>query len=109
MLGASRCTITSTQLAGGLPVVLMLVGRMPQILQNMRQGHSGQLALATFALNVLGGAARIFTVLQELNDPLALFAAASGLVQNLILVVQIVALGPEQPAATPKRSTAKRD
>jgi len=109
-LGVSRCSLTCTQLAGSLPVVLMLVGRVPQILQNLRQGHTGQLALATFVLNVAGCAARVFTVLHELDDKLALVSAISGLVQNLVLVAQIVALGPAPgfASAKPLRGGAPR-
>ena len=83
--------ITCQQFAGALPVILALFGRLPQIAQNMRQGHTGQLSLVTYALNVAGSGARAFTVLQELDDKLALTSAVSSFVQNAILVAQIVA------------------
>jgi hypothetical protein len=83
--------ITCQQLAGTLPVILALFGRLPQIAQNMRQGHTGQLSLVTYALNVAGSGARAFTVLQELDDKLALTSAVSSFLQNAILVAQIVA------------------
>ena len=70
-LGLRSATLTSEALAGGLPIVLMLFSRLPQIVQNARQGHAGQLALATYLLNTLGGAARVFTTLQELDDRIA--------------------------------------
>ena len=92
-LGLRRCTITCTDVAGALPVVLMLFGRLPQIVPNVRQGHTGRLSLITYALNFLGGAARVFTVLTELDDKIALTSAVSGVVQNGILVAQILLLG----------------
>ena len=76
-LGLSRCTVTCEDVAGSLPTVLMLVGRLPQIMQNFRQRHAGQLALITYLLNTLGGFARIFTTLQTLNDPITLFSVVS--------------------------------
>jgi hypothetical protein len=41
-----------------------MIGRLPQIAQNMRQGHTGELALITYLMNVLGATARLFTTLQ---------------------------------------------
>ena len=82
-------------IAGGLPIVLMLFGRLPQIVQNQRQGHAGQLALITYLLNVLGGTARVFTTLQELgDDKLVLCNVVSGLLQNAVILSQILTLGP---------------
>lgn len=105
-LGLGRCTITCADLAGGLPIVMMLFGRVPQIVQNQRQGHAGQLALVTYALNVAGAGARVFTTMQELDDKLALFSAASSMLQNLVLVLQILLLGPA-PSAGKKAAAAK--
>ena len=35
-----------------------------QIVQNLKQGHTGQLSLITFLLNVAGSGARVFTIMQ---------------------------------------------
>ena len=93
----------------GLPIVLMLFSRLPQIVQNARQGHAGQLALATYLLNTLGGAARVFTTLQELDDRIALVGVLSAFVQNFILTAQILTLGsaPKSPAKKPARKPKK--
>ena len=94
-LGLARCRFTCADLAGGLPAVLMIVGRLPQIVQNLRQGHTGTLSLITYLLNVLGGTARIFTTLQELgDDKLVLCNVVSGLLQNAVILSQILTLGP---------------
>ena len=71
LLRLPSCTVTCEQLAGSLPMVLMLFGRLPQITQNLKQGHTGQLSLITYMLNVAGSGARVFTVLQELDDKLS--------------------------------------
>jgi len=88
-----RCRLTCQDIAGGMPSVLMLVGRLPQIIANFKQGHAGQLALLTYALNTLGGMARVFTTIQQLDDPIALFSVISGLAQNTVLLLQILILG----------------
>lgn len=93
MLRLPSCTISCEQLAGSLPVVLMLFGRLPQIAQNFKQGHTGQLSLITYAMNIAGSGARVFTVLQELDDKIVLFSAFSSFIQNMIILLQILLLG----------------
>jgi len=105
--GLKSCTATCSEISGALPVILMLFGRLPQIIQNARQGHTGTLSLITYTLNVLGGAARLFTVLQELDDKFMLTSAASTVLQNGVLVAQILLLGGAAKAAT-KPSKVKK-
>ena len=57
--------------------------------QNARQRHTGQLSVVTYALNTLGGLGRIFTSMQELNDPIVVAAAVCAFFQNLVLTVQV--------------------
>ena len=64
-LQLQSCVLTSESVAGGLPILLLLISRLPQIYQNARQGHTGMLATPTYALNTLGSLARVFTILQE--------------------------------------------
>ena len=45
--------------------------------------------MPTYALNTVGALARVFTILQELSDPIVLFGAASGFVQNFIILLQM--------------------
>ena len=84
----------------------MLFGRLPQIAQNLRQGHTGALSLITYLLNVAGSAARCFTVMQELDDKFALTSAISAFVQNSVLVAQILLLG--SGAAAKKAGGSKK-
>uniref|UniRef100_A0A7S0NTS5 Mannose-P-dolichol utilization defect 1 protein homolog n=1 Tax=Calcidiscus leptoporus TaxID=127549 RepID=A0A7S0NTS5_9EUKA len=92
-VGLSRCRVTCADVAGSLPILLSLGSRLPQIMQNMRQGHTGQLALATYLLTTLGGCARIFTTMQEIDDPLTLAQALLNFLQNAALLLQIVLFG----------------
>ncbi len=107
-LGKSSCTLTSQEVAGVLPIVIMLLGRVPQIIKNQKQGHAGQLALITYLLNVAGSGARVFTTLHELDDKLALISAASGFVQNAVLVAQILLLPPPPGGRADKKKADKK-
>ncbi|KAL1528835.1 hypothetical protein AB1Y20_010158 [Prymnesium parvum] len=102
-LNLPRCSVTCEDMAGGLPSVLLLLGRIPQIVQNVKQGHAGQLALITYLMNTLGCIARIFTTLQQLNDPITLFTVTTAAVQNAVLLAQIILLGSAPPAAAGKK------
>eukprot|EP00965_Chrysotila_dentata_P012872 425128-Pleurochrysis_carterae.AAC.2 len=99
-LALPRCRITCEEVAGTLPILLSLGSRLPQIVQNIQQGHTGQLAFATYFLNTLGGAARVFTTMQELNDPLTLAAVIAALTQNAAIVMQIILYSGKAQAAT---------
>ena len=64
--------------------------RVPQIITNWKQGHTGQLSFITWLFTLCGSAARIFTTLQEVNDP---FIAGSYIIStscNALLVFQIL-------------------
>jgi len=107
VLRVPSCTLTCEHIAGSLPMILMLFGRLPQIAQNLRQGHTGQLSLVTYLMNVAGSGARVFTVMQELDDKIALASAFSSFLQNAVLVVQILLLGGIKPSK--KDASAKDD
>jgi len=103
-LGLTRCLMACEDLAGTIPVALGFFSRLPQIVQNMRQGHTGQLAPSTYVLNTLGAAARIFTTLQELDDPLALIGAVMAFLQNAAIVAQMVMYRGQSPEAKAKKT-----
>eukprot|EP00887_Chlorella_sp_A99_P006403 scaffold3.g6403.t1 len=73
--------------------LLLVASRLPQILQNQRSRGTGQLSLATYGLNTAGGAARIFTSIQEGAGPAMLRGAAIGTLLNGIIATQIVLFG----------------
>mmetsp|Transcript_10806 Transcript_10806/g.27942 ORF Transcript_10806/g.27942 Transcript_10806/m.27942 type:complete len:222 (-) Transcript_10806:67-732(-) len=75
---------------GLVPSLLFLIARVPQILLNHQQGHTGQLAAATFFLQLAGCLARIFTVMHSMGgDVICLAQHVSSGVLNLILLLQI--------------------
>jgi mannose-P-dolichol utilization defect protein 1 len=89
-LELKACELTSEGIAGGLPILLLLFSRLPQIVQNFQQGHTGMLAVPTYALNTLGSLARVFTILQEVNDVLVLGGTISAFLQNFTIILQMV-------------------
>jgi len=75
---------------GFTPIILSVWSRLPQILLNFRQGHTGQLALVTFALSGLGNLARVFTTIKQTpDDMLSLASMVVSAVLNFTLVSQI--------------------
>ena len=109
-LGLQSCILTSESIAGGLPIVLLLFSRLPQIWQNLRQGHTGVLAFPTYLLTTLGGLARVFMILQEVDDKLVLAGAVSAFAQNGTILLQMIlyrAANREQAAAA-KAAEEKR-
>lgn len=68
---------------------LSLFAKLPQIIQNYQARSTGHLsAFAVFA-NVLGCAARIFTTLAEVRDPVMLFGVVLAFLLNVVLAIQI--------------------
>ncbi|KAJ0408431.1 hypothetical protein ATCC90586_008369 [Pythium insidiosum] len=74
--------------SAGIPVTI--VARIPQVIANFKQGHTGQLAFVTLALNFGGTVARLFTTLQETGDPVQLAGFGVAIVLNGLLVLQVL-------------------
>ncbi|KAJ1966370.1 hypothetical protein IWQ62_002441 [Dispira parvispora] len=53
-------------------IPISLTSRVPQILANYRNGSTGQLAAFTVLNSFIGCLVRVFTTLQEVNDPIIL-------------------------------------
>lgn len=60
-----------------LTIVIFAASKIPQAWTNFKTKSTGKLALITFLLNFAGSMARIFTTLQEVNDPIGTFNFAS--------------------------------
>jgi uncharacterized protein with PQ loop repeat len=58
--------------------IVLLVSRIPQILQNYSSKSTGQLSFTTYAMNFMGTLARVFTTLQEKN-------AGSAMLRGVIM------------------------
>lgn len=77
-------------LVGLCPGGLFFVARVPQIMLNHQQGHTGELSVATHALQLLGCIIRIFTTLSQLGgDPVVLLGHGSAGGLNAILLWQM--------------------
>ena len=109
--------------------IVLLVSRIPQILQNYSSKSTGQLSFTTYAMNFMGTLARVFTTLQEKNAGSAMlrgvimctllffvilifciitfnefFYMFAAMVMNGILVSQIIIYG-----SSPHHTSVERD
>ena len=87
-----------------LSIPLFAASRLPQIASNWRHGSTGQLAFLTTALNALGSLARVFTTVQEVQDPLMLAGVCVSSLLNGVLLLQMLWYwnrSPKQTAAAP--------
>lgn len=76
---------------GACPIILSIWSRLPQIVLNFKQGHTGQLAIITFGLSGLGNLARVFTTMKQTPDDfMTLLSMAVAALLNFTLVSQIV-------------------
>merc|ERR1712131_439257 len=65
-----------------------VVSRLIQATANFRNKHTGMMSLVTTLLMFLGGVARIFTSIQETNDPIMIINFSSGAFMSFILLCQ---------------------
>lgn len=63
-------------------IVTNMAARVPQILTNLRQKHTGQLSAVTLLIAVLGSFARVITTLTETGDPVMLLSYSIGVLLN---------------------------
>lgn len=78
---------------GAIPIISALFSvsaRVPQIITNFKQGHTGQLSLISWSFSLAGSTIRIFTTLAEVHDTFILLMFLSGFICNLTLVLQIL-------------------
>jgi len=73
-----------------IPIPLAIFSRVPQIITNVLNGHTGQLSFITAFLNILGNYARIFTTMQEVSDKIVLFQHILAATLNTVIVLQIL-------------------
>merc|ERR1712131_166613 len=67
---------------------IIVVSRLIQATANFRNKHTGMMSLVTTLLMFLGGVARIFTSIQETNDPIMIINFSSGAFMSFILLCQ---------------------
>lgn len=76
---------------GLMPTVLGAAARVPQIILNHRQKHTGNNSVITWGMSLAGNVIRVITTLAAVNDLISLVGHVSALVLNLTLVLQILA------------------
>ncbi|EON62618.1 hypothetical protein W97_01842 [Coniosporium apollinis CBS 100218] len=70
--------------------VLGVASKAPQIWANWRQGGTGQLSAFAVFNYLAGSLSRIFTTLQEVDDPLILYGFVAGFLLNAVLAAQMI-------------------
>jgi len=71
-----------------------ITARVPQIMTNFKNGHTGQLAIITWLLNFAGALARVLTTIaepgiSESSRPWLLFSFGTGATLSFIVILQI--------------------
>ncbi|KAJ3338051.1 hypothetical protein HDU93_010049 [Gonapodya sp. JEL0774] len=74
----------------GLTILIGIASRVPQIYSNYATRSVGQLSSITVFLISAGSVARVFTTLQEVNDPVLLVGAVVAALLNVVLASQCV-------------------
>lgn len=88
-LSTSNCSMDVLRMLQASTISIVAIGgRLPQIVLNIRRGNSGELSIATSALNLAGNMARMFTTLVLTQDTLLLIANAVQGVLNSVLLWQ---------------------
>ncbi|KAF2856670.1 mannose-P-dolichol utilization defect 1 protein [Plenodomus tracheiphilus IPT5] len=99
--------------------VLGVAAKLPQIMTIFMEGGTGQLSAFAVVNYLLGSLSRIFTTLQEVDDPLILYGFIAGFALNLVLFLQMMyywnapasknteSKKLEKPIAADKKETAR--
>lgn len=67
-----------------------MLSKAPQIIENHTNRSTGNLSAFAVFSALLGCLARLFTTIQEVNDPLVFWGFFGAAVLNVVLVVQMV-------------------
>ncbi|KAJ3159979.1 hypothetical protein HDU86_001244 [Geranomyces michiganensis] len=88
-------------------VLIGVASKLPQIANNYSAKSTGQLSAITVFLQSAGSAARVFTTLQEIDDPVLLTSALVATGLNMLIAAQMVvywsAAAPRKRAAYKKK------
>ncbi|KIW07257.1 uncharacterized protein PV09_02112 [Verruconis gallopava] len=80
--------------------VLGVGSKIPQILAIYHEGGTGQLSAFAVFNYLAGSLSRIFTTLQEVDDPLILYGFIAGFTLNLVLAAQMLYYWNAPPSKT---------
>jgi len=96
------------QILQGLSIPLSLTSKLPQIYSNYRNGSTGQLSAFTVFNYLAGSAARVFTTMTEVNDPVIFWGFVVAAALNAVLAGQMVYYwksSPKTPVTPPSIKT----
>lgn len=102
------CAIAPTILAGRVDPILFealyasqhaifFFARVPQIVENFKNGSTGELSFLTSLMNFAGSMVRVFTSLQEKAPTSVVLGSAIGVVTNGTILSQIIIYQKPQP------------
>ena len=86
-------TLVSAALLRTLQMAVVVIGvasKLPQIANNHAAKSTGQLSAVTVFMQAAGSAARVFTTVQEVDDPVLLTSALVATSLNLVIAGQMV-------------------
>eukprot|EP01053_Blabericola_migrator_P004948 Blabericola_migrator_1__4947@NODE_257_length_10777_cov_171_650047_g215_i0_p5_GENE_NODE_257_length_10777_cov_171_650047_g215_i0NODE_257_length_10777_cov_171_650047_g215_i0_p5_ORF_typecomplete_len254_score32_90PQloop/PF04193_14/1e07PQloop/PF04193_14/3_1e10MtN3_slv/PF03083_16/0_00066MtN3_slv/PF03083_16/1_4ER_lumen_recept/PF00810_18/0_38_NODE_257_length_10777_cov_171_650047_g215_i025503311 len=75
---------------GIAPMPMVIAGRLPQIMLNHQQKHTGQLSVESLAMQVAGNSARIISTLVMVPDLVVLMSHVVAMIFNGIPLVQVL-------------------
>ncbi|KAF3938900.1 hypothetical protein ABW19_dt0210362 [Dactylella cylindrospora] len=97
----SEKTMTLLQ-ASTIPI--SLASKLPQIYTVWKEGGTGQLSAFAVFNFLAGSLARVFTTLQEVDDPLILYGFLGGAILNAVLAAQMIYYWNSSSTKSKKRS-----
>ncbi|KAL3514449.1 hypothetical protein ACH5RR_027166 [Cinchona calisaya] len=108
------CGIAPTILAGRIDPILFealyasqhaifFFARVPQIIENFKNGSTGELSFLTSLMNFGGSMVRVFTSLQEKAPMSVVLGSAVGVVTNGTILSQIIIYQKPQPKKEKKK------
>ncbi|KAK6329807.1 hypothetical protein TWF730_006106 [Orbilia blumenaviensis] len=100
----SEKTMTILQ-ASTIPI--SLASKIPQIYTVWQQGGTGQLSAFAVFNFLAGSLARVFTTLQEVDDPLILWGYLGGAILNAVLTAQMIYYWNSSGSSKAKKRTKK--
>lgn len=87
----------------GLTIPLSLFSKIPQVMANFKNKSTGQLSVFSVVNYLAGSLARVFTTIQEVNDPLILASFIGATILNAILALQVVAYWKNAPKVSDEK------
>lgn len=107
-LGSGYLPTALLPVLGVVPTILGAVARVPQIVLNFRQGHTGNQSAITWGLSSAGNCVRIITTLAAVSDIITLGGHAVAATLNLTLLSQIIFYMQSTKEAMQKKDDGKK-